>query len=43
MAVGSTGAGKSATLEGNIKEPGIMLMWGTQVIALLDQKKIHAN
>lgn len=43
FAYGSTGAGKSQTLEGNKKEHGLITYYASSLFSLLENKKFHTN
>lgn len=43
FAFGSSGSGKSQTVEGNKKEPGLILLFSDSLFNLLENKKFHTN
>ncbi|CAD8184449.1 unnamed protein product [Paramecium octaurelia] len=43
FAYGSTGAGKTQTIEGNKKEHGLILNYASSIFSLLENKKFHTN
>jgi len=40
---GSTGAGKTQVIEGNRKEPGLVMLFGDSLFNVLENKKYHTN
>jgi len=43
FAFGSSGTGKTQTVEGNKKEPGLILLYSDSLFNLLENKKYHTN
>lgn len=43
FALGSTGSGKTLSMEGNMKEPGMMILFVASILELLNNKRVHAN
>lgn len=43
LAFGTTGSGKTQVIEGNKKEPGLILLFADSLFNLLENKKYHTN